>query len=143
MGEGTQVTRFVALRAYVDPASVSFVAMADLHQEYFPQLWYYAEAELGIDASVFDSSAECARNEMIFEHLAPSCYLREPFLDSLEQSASASRALDEMPAEDMHRAVLKISRVYAEICETEERIVARSPRELDHDKEADGMSAGG
>jgi hypothetical protein len=53
-----------------------------------------------------------------------------------------------MPAEDMHRAVLKISRIYAEIGETEERIVASRPRELDHDKEADGkipdgMSAGG
>jgi hypothetical protein len=71
----------------------------------------------------------------------------------LEQSASASQAfdeqaLDEMPAEDMHRAVLNISRVYAEICETAERSVASPPRELDHGKAADGkiadgMSAGG
>ena len=44
-------------------------------------------------------------------------------------------------AEDMHRAVLKISRAYAEICETEERIVARSPRELDHGKAADGKKS--
>jgi predicted ArsR family transcriptional regulator len=66
----------------------------------------------------------------------------------LEQSASASQALDEMPAEDMHCAVLNISRACAEICEMAERIVASSARELDHGKradgkKADGMSAGG
>jgi hypothetical protein len=105
------------------------------------------------DATLVDSSANRPRNEMIFEHVAPSCYLCGPFSVLLEQSASASQdvyeqdlyeqALDEMPAEDMHRAVLNISRVYAEICETAERIVASAPRELDHGKAADGMSAGG
>jgi hypothetical protein len=90
---------------------------------------------------------------MIFERIAPSCYLREPFSVLLEQSASVSQAPDEVPAEDMHRAVFKISQVYAEICETAERIVASSPRELGHGQEAysqeadgqeaDGMSAGG
>jgi hypothetical protein len=104
-------------------------------------------------ATLVDSSANRPRNEMIFEQVAPSCYLCSPFSVLLEQSASASQdlyeqdlyeqALDEMPAEDMHRAVLNISRVYAEICETAERIVASAPRELDHGKAADGMSAGG
>jgi hypothetical protein len=60
-----------------------------------------------------------------------------------EQSASIGQALDEMPAEDMHLAVSNISLFYAEICGTAERIVASSPRELDHGKKADGMSAGG
>jgi hypothetical protein len=132
----TALSRFVLRR----PGQRAFVAMVDLRQEYLPQWWYSAQAELGTDV-VVDSSAKGARNEMIFEHLAPSCYLREPFPDSLEQSASASRASD-VPAEDMHRAVLRIYRVYAEICETKERIVASSPRKLDHE-EADGMSAGG
>ena len=112
-------------------------------QEYFPQLQYFSGAGFGTDAALTASSADCPRNEMIFERVVPSCYRRGVSSVMLEQSASASQALDEMPAEDMHRAVLKISRVHAEICETAERIVASSPRELDHDKEADGMSAGG
>jgi nicotinamidase-related amidase len=62
--------------------------------------------------------------------------------------ASASHALDEMPAEDVHRAVSKISGVYAEVCETAEWIAATTPRRLGHGKQANGkhvngMSAGG
>ena len=116
-------------------------------------MWYSAVVDLGTERLLVESSAKRLRNEMIFEHVVPSCYLREPFTDSLGQSASAGRAWDDMPAEDMHRAVLKIYRVCTEIGETEERIVASSPRDLDHDKEADGkrvdgkvadgMSAGG
>ena len=80
---------------------------------------------------------------MVFEHFAPSCYLCSPFSVLLEQSVSASQTLDEIPAEDMHRAVLNISRVYAEIYGTAERIVASAPRELDHGKAADGKTADG
>lgn len=122
-------------------------------QEYLPRLRGFAEAGTGTDAAIVDSSADCPRNEMIFEHLAPSCYPFGPFLVSLEQGASASQSLDELPAEDMHRAVLSISEVYAEICETAERLVASSPRQLGHGKKAqaqrayskiaNGMSAGG
>jgi len=58
----------------------------------------------------------------------------------------------------MYRAVLDISKVYAEICETAECIAASPPREWGHGKKAqakkarakrgygkiaDGMSAGG
>jgi nicotinamidase-related amidase len=50
--------------------------------------------------------------------------------------ASASDAFGEMPADEVHRAVSKISGVYAETCETAERIAATTPRRH-------GMSAGG
>ena len=90
-----------------------------------------------------ESSADRARNEMTFERVAPPCYLHKLFPALPEQSASASEAPDDMPAEDMHRAVLKISEVHAEICETAKRIVASPPRNSRHDKKADGMSAGG
>lgn len=100
---------------------------------------------------------------MIFEYLAPSCYLCGPSSVLLEQSASAGWSQDELPAEDRHRAGLDISEVDAEICETAERIFASPPRERGHGKKAqakraqakraygkiadgkiaDGMSAGG
>jgi hypothetical protein len=150
--KGIQVTSVVSLRAFADRTGLPFTMPVD-RQEYLPRLRRSAGAVSGTDATLVDSSANRPRNEMIFEHFAPSCYLCSPFSVLLEQSASASQALyeqdlyeqalDEIPAEDMHRAVLKISRVYAEICETAERIVASSPRELDHGKAADGMSAGG
>lgn len=79
-----------------------------------------------------NGSTNGPRNEMIFERVGPSCYLRGPFSVLLEQSASAGRSLDETPAEHMHRAVSRISQVHVEICETAERIVASPPRELGH-----------
>jgi hypothetical protein len=127
-------------------------------QEYLPRLRHFAAAGFGTDAAIVDSSADRSRSEMIFEHGPPACYLCGPFSILLEQGASASQTLDEVPAEDMHRTVLKISRVYVESCETTERIVASSPREVGHGKKAetkkaqakkaygkkaDGMSAGG
>lgn len=141
------MTSVVSLRAFADRAGLPLAMLVD-RQEYLPRLRCSAGAASGTDVTLVDSSANRPRNEMIFEHFAPSCYLCGPFSVLLEQSASASQALyeqalDRLPAEDMHRAVLKISRVYAEICETAERSVASPPRELDHGKAADGMSAGG
>jgi nicotinamidase-related amidase len=57
--------------------------------------------------------------------------------------ASASHALDEMAAEDVHRAVSKISGVYAEVCETAEWIAATTPRRLGHGKQIDGKQIDG
>lgn len=120
---------------------------ADRRQEYLPRLRLSVApgfgTDFGTDGGVIDSSANCSRNEMIFERVGPSCYLWQPFPALAEQGVSASQVPDEMPAEDMHRAVSKISRVYAEICETAESIVASAPRELGHGQQANGMSAGG
>jgi hypothetical protein len=140
--KGIQVTSVVSLRAFADRTGLPFTMPVD-RQEYLPRLRRSAGAVSGTDATLVDSSANRPRNEMIFEHFAPSCYLCSPFSVLLEQSASASQTLDEVPAEDMRRAVLNISRVYAEIYGTAERIVASAPRELGHGKTADGMSAGG
>lgn len=143
------MTLIVALPAFANRVSLTRAMSAYPHQEYFPPPHDVAGAKSGTDGMDTESSVNRARDEMIFERVVPSCYLRGLSSVLLEQSASASRPLDEMPAEDMHRAVfLKISQVYPEICGAAERMVASSPRELDHDKEADsniadGMSAGG
>jgi nicotinamidase-related amidase len=52
--------------------------------------------------------------------------------------ASASHALDEMSADDVHRAVAKISGVYGEVHETAEWIAATLPRKLGNGKQAGG-----
>jgi len=52
--------------------------------------------------------------------------------------ASASHALDEMPADEIHRAVSKISGVYGEVYETSDWIDSTLPRKLGNGKNAGG-----
>ena len=50
----------------------------------------------------------------------------------------ASHALDEMPADDVHRAISKISGIYAEVFETDDWIEQTLPRNLGYGKNAGG-----
>jgi nicotinamidase-related amidase len=52
--------------------------------------------------------------------------------------ASASHALDEMPADEVHRAVSKISGVYADVFETADWIEQTLPRKLGNGRNAGG-----
>jgi nicotinamidase-related amidase len=52
--------------------------------------------------------------------------------------ASASHALDELPADDAHRALSKISGIYGDVYETTDWIGATLPRKLGHGKNAGG-----
>jgi nicotinamidase-related amidase len=52
--------------------------------------------------------------------------------------ASASHALDDMPADEIHRAISKISGVYGEVYETTDWIASTSPRKLGNGKSAGG-----
>jgi hypothetical protein len=126
------VTSVVSLRAFASSAGLPFAMLIDRKREYFPRLRPCAGGAAGTDGVRVNGSTNGPRNEMIFERVGPSCYLRGPFSVLLEQSASAGRSLDETPAEHMHRAVSRISQVHVEICGTAERIVASPPRELGH-----------
>lgn len=52
--------------------------------------------------------------------------------------ASASHALDEMSADEVHRAVSKISGIYGDVYETADWIASTLPRKLGHGKNAGG-----
>lgn len=52
--------------------------------------------------------------------------------------ASASHALEDVSADDIHRAVSKISGLYGEVYETTDWIASTLPRKLDHRKNAGG-----
>jgi nicotinamidase-related amidase len=52
--------------------------------------------------------------------------------------ASASHALDEVPADDIHRAVSKISGLYGDVYETDDWIASTLPRKLGIGKNAGG-----
>jgi nicotinamidase-related amidase len=52
--------------------------------------------------------------------------------------ASASHALEDIPAEEIHRAVSKISGLYGEVHETADWIASTLPRKLGHGNNAGG-----
>jgi hypothetical protein len=52
--------------------------------------------------------------------------------------ASASHALDEMPAHEIHRAISKISGVYGEVHETSDWIASTLPRKFGNGRNAGG-----
>jgi nicotinamidase-related amidase len=52
--------------------------------------------------------------------------------------ASASHALDDVSADEIHRAVSKISGLYADVYETADWIASTSPRKLGIGKNAGG-----
>jgi nicotinamidase-related amidase len=57
--------------------------------------------------------------------------------------ASASHALDELSADQVHRAVSTISGLYAEVCGTAEWIAATVPLNLRNAKSGNGISTSG
>jgi hypothetical protein len=59
------------------------------------------------------------------------------FIANTTWDGSASQALDEMPADEIHRAV-KISGVYGEVHETTDWIASTLPRKLGNGKNAGG-----
>jgi nicotinamidase-related amidase len=108
------------------------------------------------------------RNEMIFERGSPSCYSCESFTALMNQSrggivlagfagessclstlidafhrnhlcdASASHALEDVSADEIHRAVSKISGLYGDVHETDDWIASTLPRKLGIGKNAGG-----
>jgi len=52
--------------------------------------------------------------------------------------ASASHALEEVSADEIHRAISKISGLYGDVCETDDWIVSTLPRKLGIGKNAGG-----
>jgi hypothetical protein len=86
-------------------------------------------------------------NEMVFEQVS-SCRNREPFTALVNQSrggivlarfAGESACLSTlMQANDVHRAVSKISGIYGDVYETADWIAATLPRKLGHGKSAHG-----
>ena len=57
--------------------------------------------------------------------------------------ASASHALDELSANQVHRAVSTISGLYAEVCSTAEWIAATTPLNFRNGKQGNGISTRG
>jgi hypothetical protein len=72
----------------------------------------------------------------------PACRLIDAFHRNHQftylSDASASHALDEMSADDVHRAVSKISGIYGDVYETTDWIASTLPRKLGHGKNAGG-----
>lgn len=89
-------------------------------------------------------------NEMVFERASPSCYSCESCLPTLTAAfhrkhkvtylcdASASHAPEDVLADEIHRAVSKISKLRGEVHGTADWIASTLPRKLGNGKNAGG-----
>ena len=143
--KGKRVTSVASLRAFTISSSVSIVGFEPYRNEmvfertspscYCCELFtaLVNQSLGGIELAGFAGESACLstlidafhRNHRNHKVTYPS-------------DASASRALDEMSADDVHRAVSKISGIYGDVYETTDWIASTLPRKLGHGKSAGG-----
>ena len=158
------MTSVVSLRAFANSASVPVLVPVDMQQEYLakPRLLALPEADaalancrrlvdharrIGLPVAFVRMVGESA----FFNRATPSSAgskssCLSTLIDAFHRrqkvtyicDASASHALDELPADNVHRAVSKISGIYTELCEAARWIAATMPRNLGNDKQANG-----
>jgi hypothetical protein len=107
------VNSVVSLRSFANSSSGPIVVFVDMQQE------YVAAGGSSCLSTLIDA---LHRNHKV-------TYLCD---------ASASHALDDVSADEIHRAVSKISGLYADVYETADRIASTSPRKLGIGKNAGG-----
>jgi hypothetical protein len=112
------VTSVVSLRAFANSSNVPIVVFVDMEQEYVaaPRLLAGEPSCLSTLIDAFH------RNHKV-------TYLCD---------ASASHALEDVSADEIHRAVSKISGLYGDVCETDDWIASTLPRKLGIGKNAGG-----
>src|SRR5229473_1335171 len=109
-----------------------------MQQEYLakPRLLAISEIDSCLDncRKVLDHSRKIGLPVAFIRMLNESAF----FNRATPCDASASRALDDVSADEIHRAVSKISGLYGEVYETTEWIDATLPRKLGIGKNAGG-----
>jgi hypothetical protein len=111
---------------------------------------YLAKPRL-LAISGIDRALDSCRTEMAFERSSPPCYSSGAFCLSAMighvhgnhnvaclGDASAGHAIDVMPADDVQRAVSRISALYGDVYETADRIASTLPRKLGNGRNAGG-----
>jgi hypothetical protein len=118
------VTSVVGLRTFANSSNVPIVVFVDTQQEYVaaPRLPAISRNESALDESSSTLIDAFHRNHKV-------TYLR---------NASASHALEDVSANEIHRAVSKISGLYGDVHETDDWIASTLPRKLGIGKNAGG-----
>ena len=120
------MTSVVGLRTFANSSNVPIVVFVDTQQEYVAAPWLPAISK--IDSALDDSSCQSTLIDAFHLNHKVS-YLRNP---------SASHALEDVSADEIHRAVSKISGLYGDVHETDDWIASTLPRKLGIGKNAGG-----
>jgi hypothetical protein len=118
----------VSLPTFANSSGDSIVVFVDQQQEYLANSGLLAVSEVD---SVLDNCRKVVVNRA---GLVCRSFIQVTFLSD----ASASYALDEMSADDIHCAVSKISGIYGDVYETTDWIASTLPRKFGHRKNAGG-----
>jgi hypothetical protein len=165
--KGNCVASILSFRTFANSAGVPVVVFVDMQQEYLtkPRSLAVSKRDHAPDKCrrVLDHARKIA-SPLAF---IPSCSSFEPFTAMMNQSrggfagestcpstsidafhrrhevaflcdASASHALDDVAADDLHCAISKISGLYGEVYETTDWIASTLPRKLGNGKNAGG-----
>jgi hypothetical protein len=125
------VTSVVSLRTSANSSRVPIVVLVDMQQEYLARPRPFAISD--IDRALDNCRKALDRSRPIGLPVAYRNH-RVTFLCD----ASASHALDDMSADEIHRAVSKISGLCGEVYETTDWIASTLSRKLGQEKNASG-----
>ncbi len=157
------MTSVVSLRTFANSSSVPIVAFVDMQQEYPAKprlLEHWIEGfEPFRNEMVFErASPSCyssepftalvnqSRGGIVLVGFAGESACLSTVIDAFHRNhkvaylsdASASHALDDMSADDVQRAVSRISALYGDVYETADWIASTLPRKLGNGRNAGG-----
>ncbi len=148
----------VSLRTFANSSNVPIVVLVDMQQEYLAKLRLLpiSEIDRGLEncRKVLDHSRKAGLpvafmrllNQSAFSNRATESACLSTLLDAFHRNhkvtylcdASASHALDDTPAAEVHRAVSRISGLYGDVYETTDWIASTLPRKLGIGRNAGG-----
>ncbi len=148
------MTSVVSLRTCANSASVPIVVFVDMQQEYLaiPRPLAISEIDRALDSpscyssEPFTALVNQSRGAVVLVGFAGESACLSTMIDGFHRNhnvaylsdASASHALDDMPADDVQRAVSRISALYGDVYETADWIASTLPRKLGNGRNAGG-----
>jgi nicotinamidase-related amidase len=159
------VTSVVSLLTFANSASFPIAVFEDMQQEYpaKPPLLAISEIDRALDSCRIEmayerSSPSCysceaftalvdqSRGGVVLVGFAGESACLPAMIDGFHRNhkvayrsdASASHALDDMPADDVQPAVSRVSALYGDVYETADWIASALPRKLGHGRNAGG-----
>jgi hypothetical protein len=118
----------VSLPTFANSSGDSIVVFVNQQQEYLANSGLLAVSEVD---SVLDNCRKVVVNRA---GLVCRSFIQVTYLSD----TSASSALDDISADDVHRAVAKIPEIYGDVYETTDWIASTLPRKFGHRKNAGG-----
>jgi isochorismate hydrolase len=152
------VNSVVSLRTFANGSNVPIVVLVDMQHEYVAErrlegfephrneMIFERASPSCYACEPFSALVSQSRGGIVLAGFAGESSCLSTLIDAFHRNhkvtflcdASASHALEDASAEEIHRAVSKISRLYADVSETDDWIASTLPRKLVIGKNAGG-----